>query len=256
MIAKLWQVFNKKLLFSAERIICIGRDMKRILTSSCPVCIERIRYIPNWQNEDLIKHISFSENTFIKEHNLHDKFVIQYSGNMGLWHDMKPFAELAKYFENKNVSFCFIGDGMRKKEMFEVWVGQIPSNTLFLPFQNSSNLAMTLTACHVGLISLREGLEGIAVPCKLYGILAGGTPILAQVPIASEIALVVKEENCGIVVEPGNFQGLVNAVNYLKENEDIRFEMGRNARLAFEQKYTLKTAAENYYNLIKEIYES
>ncbi|MBA7585452.1 hypothetical protein ES708_27434 [subsurface metagenome] len=91
----------------------------------------------------------------------------------------------------------------------------------------------------------------MAVPSKIYGILAAGVPVIALVPEQSEIAYIIREENCGYVIDPCDVDGLINAVLELKSNEKLRKEMGINGRKAFEQKYTTKIIAEKYKLLIK-----
>jgi len=172
---------------------------------------------------------------------------------MGLWNDMKTLALAAKMLENSGITFCFIGGGMRQQEMMDTWNNKVPANTYLFPFQSRDQIGLSLTACHVALISLRKGLEGIAVPSKLYGILAAGKAIIAQVPQRSEIAQVVQEESCGIVVEPHDPDRLVAAIKYLKDNESRRIQMAHNARRAFEEKYTTKKTAQRYIEILKAV---
>ena len=253
LIVRIWSFFNKLVLRNAGKIIIIGRDMCEWVLATAPSAESNIEYIPHWQNEELISPAVFESNAFVREHGLQGKFVIQYAGNMGLWHDMKSLALTAESLENDGVFFCFIGDGIRRKDLFDTWQGRIPSNTLVLPFQPKERIGESLTACHVALISLRGGLEGIAVPCKLYGILASGVPVIAQVPEQSEIAIAVKEDKCGIVVPPGDVEALVKVIIYLKEHTDVRKEMAANARRTFENKYTTKQAAKRYREILFDI---
>lgn len=83
--------------------------------------------------------------------------------------------------------------------------------------------------------------------------MAAGIPVIAVAPEESEIALIVKEENCGIVVNPGDTDGLVQAINILKSDELLRQTMGRNGRYAFENKYTTEIIARKYLSLFREI---
>ncbi|MCP4714283.1 MAG: glycosyltransferase family 4 protein [Deltaproteobacteria bacterium] len=251
--ARVWTWLNRCVLRGAERIVVIGRDMVGWVEATAPSAVDKTVYIPNCQDEQLIKPLNFNENLFVKGHQLADSFVVQYSGNMGLWNDMKSLALAARRLCGQGVQFCFIGAGMRQKELFEVWGNVAPENTLFLPFQPKNRIGASLTACHVALISLRRGLEGIAVPSKLYGILAAGVAVIAQVPQDSEVALTVGEAGCGIVVEPGDDEGLVRAILYLKEHERERLQMGRNARQAFEKKFTSSRVAEQYHALWREL---
>ncbi|MCH7658921.1 MAG: glycosyltransferase family 4 protein [Bacteroidetes bacterium] len=248
-LVKVWKNMNIKTFRRSERIIVLGRDMGEYIESIYPEGREKIEYIPHWQDENLIHPISIGNNPFIKEHMLDGKFIIQYSGNMGLWNDMETIGKAAsRYIEG--VHYVFIGDGMRKPELQKTLSSAEHRNILFLPFQPVEKLGEVLTANHVSLVSLREGLEGMAVPSKIYGILAAGVPVIAMVPQQSEIAYIVREENCGYVVDPDDVDGLINAVMELKSDEQLRTKMGVNGRKAFEQKYTTKVIAGKYKSII------
>ena len=211
---------------------------------------EKTTYLPLWQDAELINPMEIEVNPFIKEHDLEGKFIVQYSGNMGLWQDMKILGTVANRMSDENTTFVFIGGGMRKKELLDTFNNKIPQNVRLFPFQPNKELGNVLTACHLALISLRDGLTGMAVPSKIYGIMAAGVPSIAIVPEDSEIAMILKEEDCGLVVEPGDINGLKNAIIRLKEDEKLRIKMGINARKAFENKYTVRIIAQQYKKLI------
>lgn len=63
----------------------------------------------------------------------------------------------------------------------------------------------------------------------------------ASIPIIGtsykESALIIKENNCGILVNIWNKDDLAKAITYLLENPIKAEEMGRMGRLAFEEKY-------------------
>jgi glycosyltransferase involved in cell wall biosynthesis len=153
----------------------------------------------------------------------------------------------------ENVFYIFVGDGIRKAELLNEFTVENQKNVLLMPFQNNNNFNNILTASHVHLVTLKEGLEGMAVPCKIYGIMAAGRPVIALVPDNSEIAFIVKEENCGLVVNPDDTDGLIDAISFLKDNEELRRQMGQNGRKAFEKKYTTRIAAESYKALLDEV---
>jgi len=247
---RLWKRLNVAALKKSEKIIVIGRDMKQWLANVYKGGLAKSVYIPLWQDDSLIYPIEFDENEFVKEHQLQTKFVVQYSGNMGLWNEMETFGEAVKR-NVEGVLFMFVGGGMRKNELLSTFSADNQKNVLILPFQPNEKLSNVLTGCHVGLVSLREGLEGMAVPSKIYGIMAAGVPVIAMVPQQSEIAYIIREENCGYIVDPGDADGLINAVLELKSDEQLRTKMGINGRKAFEQKYTTKKIADKYKLLLQ-----
>ena len=241
-----------KALKRSARIIAIGRDIKLWVEEICNECKKKTEYIPLWQNESLIYPVDFTKNKFIIGQGLEDKFVVQYSGNMGLWNEVKTMG-MAVRKNIENVVFVFVGGGLRKKELLNEFSIEDQRNTIILPFQPNENFNNILTASHVHIVTLREGLEGMSVPSKIYGILAAGVPVIAMVPENSEIAYVVKEENCGFVINPTDLDGLINTICFLKSDENLRKRLGHNGRLAFEKKYTTRIIADRYKTLLNEL---
>lgn len=249
---RLWKNLHRKALIGSLRVIAIGRDMANWVRDEVPnLPNERLKVIPLWQDERLISPVDFLKNPFVLKHNISDYFVVQFSGNMGLWNDLETVGRaVAEGIDG--VKFVFIGDGIRKKELVSA-MGEKVNECLFLPFLENDDYAYSVTACHCGLVTLRSEAVGMGVPSKIFGIMAAGMPVLAVAPMSSELALIVKESDCGLVVEPGDHLGLLQSILFLKENEEIRVKMGLNARLAFEKKYTISKGVENYINLFNEL---
>ncbi len=248
-ISRFWELANAFTFRNSERIVVIGRDMQRWVEASHPKLSDKLHYIPLWQDEQLIKPKVFDENPFVKKYGLEDKFVVQYSGNMGLWNDMNTIGRAVNK-SDEDTHFVFIGGGMRKNELFAAIDENRKERYLALPFLSNEDYAYAVTACHVALVSMEEGLEGMAVPSKIIGILAAGIPVVAVVPDASEVARIVREQKCGIVVQPGEVEQLSTAILHLKENPELRKEMARQARAAFEKNHTTKAIAHRYKSLL------
>jgi glycosyltransferase involved in cell wall biosynthesis len=191
-LIKIWQKLHFAAIKHCIKIVVIGRDMRDWLLRIYPAGIEKVAYIPLWQDNELIKPICFAENPFIIENKLQNSFVVQYSGNMGLWNEMKTFGQAVNK-NLKDVSFVFIGGGMRKQELLEAMENPEPDNVLLFPFLPNEDYASSVSACHIALVSFRKGLEGMAVPSKIIGIMAAGVPVIALVPNQSEIAYTVMD---------------------------------------------------------------
>ena len=108
----------------------------------------------------------------------------------------------------------------------------------------------SLACCHAAIVSQRAGLEGVAVPSKLYGILASGRAVLAQVPDTSETARVVRERACGLVIRPGDAAALVAAIRRMRDDPVTTGQMGRLAAEASATQYTLAAAADKFESVI------
>ena len=75
-------------------------------------------------------------------------------------------------------------------------------------------------------------------------------PVVAIMPESSEIALMIREENCGFVVEPGDAEELAHTILSIKEDENSRHELGSNARSAISKKYDVRITTCPYFGLI------
>jgi colanic acid biosynthesis glycosyl transferase WcaI len=251
-LIRFWQYLFILSLKKSMKIVVIGRDMKEWLRDVCQYALTKTEYIPLWQDEKLISPSEYHQNAFVIENNLIGKFVVQYSGNMGLWNEMNTMGKAVR--ENlRDIVFMFVGGGMRKKELLDVISTNDLGNVIIMPFQPNEKFNTILTACHVGLVTMRDKLEGMAVPSKIYGIMAAGIPVIALVPLNSEIAFIVKEENCGFVVKPGDLDEFIRVICLLRSDENLRKQMGQNSRLAFEKKYSTSEIARQYKLMIEEL---
>ena len=102
----------------SEKIIVIGRDARELVIKICDECRDKTEYIPLFQDENLIFPVNFDKNRFVTEQNLSDKFVVQYSGNIGLWNEVRTMGKAIRQ-NPENVEFIIVGGGYRKKELFD-----------------------------------------------------------------------------------------------------------------------------------------
>ena len=249
---KAWLRLHLSALKKCHKIVVIGRDMKSWLKGIFPSGADKIFYIPLWQDDELIMPVGFKENPFIIGNKLSEYFVVQYSGNIGLWNEVGTLGKAVKQ-NIDNVEFIVIGGGIRKKELLDEFSVEDQKNIKIFPFQPNEIFNDIISASHVHLVTLKEELAGIAVPSKIYGILAAGRPVIAMVPEYSEIAYIVKEENCGFVINPADLTGLINAIQSLRSDENLTRKFGENSRKAFEKKYTTRIIAERYKTVLNQL---
>jgi colanic acid biosynthesis glycosyl transferase WcaI len=248
--SRLWVWLNGLAYRRAEKLLVLGRDMIPIVRQRYRVPEDRFVYVPHWSAAAPERALSFEE-SLAPELGLAGKFVVQYSGNMGLWHDMKTLVRAAASLRaDDSIRFLFIGGG-RARAAAEALAGELQAtNIVWRDFVPRSQLDRSLACCHVSLVSMLAGLEGVAVPCKIFGTLASGRPVIAQVPARSEVAMMVEEENCGFVVEPGNPEAVVNAILRLKNDPDLAAQMGARGFAAYHAKYTLDKAVGTFRRLL------
>jgi glycosyltransferase involved in cell wall biosynthesis len=248
-----WRTINRCIFDQASFVIVLGRDVQGLIWQQMkPEDRAKVVYIPNWADPTLLGLVNLADNPFISEIGLQGKFIVQYSGNMGLTHDMATIIEAARELRNQErVHFLMIGGGGKLKVIQIMVQAYDLGNVTFLPYQPRQNLKNSLGASHVSLISLQNEAKGLSVPSKLYGIMASGRPSIALVPQDSEVALTLREYDCGIVIPPGNVTALVEAIRWMMDHEDERRAMGEKAYKAFLENFTVAHCAEKYLDLIR-----
>ena len=239
-VARLWHRLNRWAYRRASRVVVLGRDMADLMRDVYGVPADRLVLFPNWSPFDQSHAPALAESRLARRLGLVDKFVVQYSGNMGLWHDIDALVDAAqRVSDDPHIHFVIIGGGRRRQAAEELSHRFGLSNITWLDFQPREELSDSLACSSVAVISQREPLVGIAVPCKLYGILASGRAIIAAVPDGSEAARVVSEEECGVVVPPSDPGSLAAAIRCLAASAGTVSAMGERAFSAYRDKYSL-----------------
>lgn len=250
-IAKTWRYLNKKAFDRAVGVAVLGRDMAKLVSAQYNINEGRIDWLPHWSPYDQLECDSINDSV-LAFNPLAGKWVVQYSGNMGLWHDIEVLIRAAYLLRvNPAIHFQMIGDGLRKSAAMDLAKGLGLTNVTWAPFVPLKQLKQSLGACAVSFISQRSGLLGCAVPCKLYGILAVGRPIVAAVPVGSEVALVVDEERCGVVVPPHDHEALATVILDLYLNPEKTASMAENAADAYMSKYTLDQTVMRFKKILE-----
>jgi glycosyltransferase involved in cell wall biosynthesis len=166
---------------------------------------------------------------------------------------METIAEAANRLQDIPVLFLFIGGGGKREKIGKMVAEFGLENVLFLPYQPKEKLQYSLSCSDVSLVSLDEGVEGLSVPSKYYGILASGRPVIALMAERSEVAMSIRESGCGYVVPPGNPDALAERIRYLFDHPDAVREMGKKARQSLERNYSRRVVAEKYLDLLREV---
>lgn len=236
-----WDILSKISLKFADKIIVLSDDMKEGLLGWVKDLDEsKISVIHNWADEDNLKIISRENNHFLDEFRIRDKFIIEYSGNMGRIHEFDTILNAAKELkENKDILFLFIGAGGKKPYIKKFVEENYLDNVILLPYQNRENLEYSLGMADIHLLSLQEGYKHLAAPSKLYGILASGRPVAFVGESDCYIRKLLEENNCGFQVDIGNFKKLVQKIIEIKNSKDLQEILGKNSRQLFERSFTL-----------------
>lgn len=239
----------------SNKVIVVGRDMQETLKNRFNnKKVPENTFINNWidekeiypLNENYPKVVAFKE-----KYNLQDKFIIMYSGNIGLYYDLENIIKvIGKFNGREDVIFAFVGDGTVKKEIESYAIENKLRNVTFIPYQEKADLIYSLNAADIHWVVNAKGIKGISVPSKLYGVMAAGKTVLGVLDEGSEARLIVDECNCGLCTEPGNYNEIYNKIEYILSNKEKIKELGQNGRKYLEMNLTKNVSINKYKNTI------
>jgi len=245
---------TRRLYEHAERVIVLGRDMEDLVTRRLGHAPGRVMMIPNWADLTRIQPKPSTQSTLRAELGLSERFIVQYSGNMGQTHGLEAVLEAARQLQHQDhIHFLLIGSGAKKRWVKE-YVGQHHlTNVTVLPSRPAADLQDSLAAGDVALIAFVPGMRGVSVPSRMYNNLSAGKPIIAVADPDSELGLVVREEIIGWVVPPGHPHQLAAAILEAQADPEQLSQMGARARLVVESKYSLEHAIRAYCELFRSL---
>lgn len=241
----------------SDKVIVVGRDMQETLN-------ERFKnkkvpnnvFINNWIDEKEVYPIVSHEeiDNFKCKYELNDKFIIMYSGNIGLYYDLENIIKvIGKFKDRDDIIFAFVGDGSVKEKIEKYSIQNNLNNVKFIPYQPKEKLKYSLNSADVHWVVNAKGIKGVSVPSKLYGVMAVGKPVLGVLDNGSEARLILEESNCGVCSEPSDYKMIENNINYIINNKEKIKSLGMNGREYLENYLSKNKSIDKYKKNILEL---
>jgi len=254
-LARFWKNANHYIFAQADCVVVIGRCMlARVRAELAPSVHNKTKMIKIWADHKTIQPISTADNPYFDKWNLRGKFTLLYSGNMGRYHDFDTILNVAASLQaHQDIEFLFVGEGHKKALIEEEIKAKKLLNCRVYPHVEREDLSYSLSCADLGLVSLMPGHEGLSVPSKSFAMIAAGAPILAIMNDNSEVAQMVREFDCGRVVQPGDVALLKETILNIYKDRSLLESLRRNARATFLQHYSLNRIGDEYENLIRSL---
>ncbi len=243
-----WIKWNNKLFDKADKIFTLSDGMKKQLSSYTDN--NKIESIPNWSASTKLHPINKEENIFIKIHNLTDKFIVLYSGNIGITHNVEYIIEVAKKLKNDNdIQFLIIGEGGKKKILENNVTKYGLNNCRFLTWQSVEMMPYSLASADIAVITLNDDTASLSVPSKTYNLLAVGAPLLCIAPKTSELNNLVSEYNNGRCFDKEAIKEMTEYILEVNNNPTLKKGLSNNSLKASKQ-FTYKNAEQYVQKLL------
>ena len=257
---------NRSLHAAATNVTLGDRMAERLKANG--IKPQSISIIHNWADSALIRPIAHHNNALRSAWRLNDKFIIGYSGNLGRAHEYDTLLDAISHVETKQraaegpngsgwtparslkIMWLIVGGGALYTALAREVSRRGLTSVLFKPYQPRDQLAESLSAVDVHLVSLRPGLEGLIVPSKFYGIAAAGRPAIFIGDGDGEIARLLAKHRCGRAIAQGDGLCLAHAGLELAANPVLCRQMGERARQAFEAEFDKPLAVARWEKLL------
>jgi colanic acid biosynthesis glycosyl transferase WcaI len=229
--ARLLEGVNRFILKRSALVVALDRFMAdRLRARGVPD--DRMLVMPPWPHENCMETVPHDANPFRARHGLAGKFVVMYSGNHSPANPLRTLLDAAvRLKDDDSLRFLFIGGGLGKKEVEATIREQGLTNAISLPYQPLETLGNSLGAADVHVVSLGDNMVGIIHPCKIYGAMAAGRPILFLGPKPSHVSDIVDAHAIGWHVAHGDVEGTVRTIQTMRQTPpETLAGMGETAR--------------------------
>jgi glycosyltransferase involved in cell wall biosynthesis len=252
-VYKIIEKVSTGILKKAERLVVLSSSMRERLIQK-GINPAKVEVVFNWANGRKLFPLLSEKNGFLEKWNLQGKFIVLYSGNMGRCHHFETLLPVIQQLESvQNILFIFIGDGFGNETLRKFRDNHHLKNIHFLPYQKHEDLAKSLSVGDVHLVTLKEGMQDLMVPSKVYSSMAVGRPIIYIGPQAGEVPRILGESQCGWAVKIGDHERLKEYILRLYQDHSLVQALGQQARQFFENNFEQKLSTEKFYICLKEV---
>lgn len=228
---RMMNALNRAILRRADPVVALDRFMADLLNRKVPVG-DRMLVMPPWPHDGDLATVEHADNPFRRQHGLEGKFVVMYSGNHSPANPLDTVLEAAmRLVDEPDLVFMFIGGGGGKRQVDDLIRERQPPNIRSLPYQPLNQIRYSLSAADVHVVTMGNEVVGCIHPCKVYGAMAIGRPILFVGPRPSHVTDVLEQAECGWHLDHGDVDGAVATIRQIMQTSpQERAEMGRRAQ--------------------------
>jgi glycosyltransferase involved in cell wall biosynthesis len=237
---------DKYILRNATTILGISENMISYLTTSRNINKSKFKLVRNWQDDK-----NFFD--FVPEKKQQAEFTFMYVGSISA----SAGVELLLYaFDKASLAdsrLVIVGNGNEKDKCIRIARELKNQHIQFLEVV-PSDVPSIQSQADVLLLPLKKGISLTATPSKLTAYLFSAKPVIACVEEESDVASILKEANCGFVVDPEDILSLSNEMKKANSlDNSILNEMGNRGRLYAEKFLSKQTNLKKVVSFITDL---
>lgn len=216
---------------------------------------DKLHIIPNFVDTNIYRPIRdtshLDRSLFIEN----DHLKLLYAGNIGLAQEWETLIEVAIRTKDKPIDYYVIGEGVMRDFVSEKINSLNLENIHLLPYQPRELMPEIISFSDIQFIFMEPQIAAQGFPSKVYTIMSSAKPLLICSPENTPIVNFLKDIDCAkiITVETVNSK----ADEICRWLDEIKFEklveMGRNAHIMIENKYSKDIVTKQYCDLISQL---
>ena len=178
-----------------------------------------------------------------------DKFIIGYTGTVGIANDIETLCKAARILEERReIFFVIVGDGKEKQKLVNTY-GNLDNIIFINPIKKSQVQSMLahFDICYIGWRKERLYNYGISAN-KIFDYMYSGKPILHAYSGKGDL---IAFANAGFTVEAQNPQAVADGViKFMELSKEQRATMGQSGRASVLKEFSYEKLAEKFERLL------
>ncbi len=185
-----------------------------------------------------------------------DEFWVTYAGTIGTSYDIRTLVLTGEELIRRrrlNIKIKILGGGPLKEELEQLAKEHHCKNVEFVGYMPYEKMAAYLAKSDIVVNSfVKKAPQSIVT--KIGDYLASGHPMI-NTCMSPEFRKKVETDGFGVNIMPEDEEILADAIEKLYENEDVREEMGKQARKIAEEQFDRPESYKKIVELIRELTE-
>lgn len=234
----------------ATCIVVVTAAFKTFLIANWKVPAEKIFVVENGVETEVFSPQSDRDGKK-KELGVERKFLVCYTGTMGLAHGLETLIEAASILEveNPRVQFLLVGEGADRERILNMAATRGLTNMTFLGQQPRESVPNFISAADACLVMLKKAdLFKTVIPTKMLEFMSCARPVILAVD--GQAREIMEEAAAGVFVEPEDVRALVVAIQRLAADPTLCSALGGNGREYVLRKFSRRQTAAAYSEIL------
>lgn len=249
----LWKAWNRKHYPEIDHMITIGEKMAASIRASMDAEIN-LSVVPLCVDPEVLVSIEKERNDFLIRHHLKEKFIVLFSGKMGMGHNIELILEAANRLRTiEDMMFVFIGSGPKFSIVEEYIQTHTPLNIRLFPWQDQEMYPYSIACGDIAIVTEEKAAEGLMLPSRVFSMMSCGEAIIGICGRNDDLYGLVNHSRIGLCVVNDDVATLAKAIMDLYGNRRLLEEMQGRARKLVEEKYSIDTVAQKYRDVFEKV---